>query len=152
VSMIERIVINAGSYIWIREITMTILVGCSGWSYDDWVGKFYPLNLAGKKGEWFSLLCRLLPDGRDQQHILPASGRAAGLVLDKEGQRFEGLRVLRKSASARHAQSTRERGCRASDLLGRLFRKDMRQAAGRSRPSGRRLATALPLLQELAGW
>lgn len=33
---------------------MTILVGCSGWSYDDWVGKFYPLNLAGKKGEWFS--------------------------------------------------------------------------------------------------
>ncbi len=35
-------------------ITMTILVGCSGWSYDDWVGKFYPLSLAGKKGEWFS--------------------------------------------------------------------------------------------------
>jgi uncharacterized protein YecE (DUF72 family) len=33
---------------------MTILVGCSGWSYDDWVGKFYPLSLAGKKGEWFS--------------------------------------------------------------------------------------------------
>jgi uncharacterized protein YecE (DUF72 family) len=33
---------------------MTILVGCSGWSYDDWVGKFYPLSLVGKKGEWFS--------------------------------------------------------------------------------------------------
>ncbi len=33
---------------------MTILIGCSGWSYDDWVGKFYPLKLAGKKGEWFS--------------------------------------------------------------------------------------------------
>jgi uncharacterized protein YecE (DUF72 family) len=33
---------------------MTILVGCSGWSYDDWVGKFYPLSLAGKKGDWFS--------------------------------------------------------------------------------------------------
>ena len=33
---------------------MTILVGCSGWSYDDWVGKFYPIELAGKKGEWFS--------------------------------------------------------------------------------------------------
>lgn len=31
---------------------MTILVGCSGWSYDDWVGKFYPLELAGKKGDW----------------------------------------------------------------------------------------------------
>lgn len=33
---------------------MTVLVGCSGWSYDDWVGKFYPVDLAGKKGEWFS--------------------------------------------------------------------------------------------------
>lgn len=33
---------------------MTILVGCSGWSYDDWVGKFYPLALARKKGEWLS--------------------------------------------------------------------------------------------------
>ena len=33
---------------------MTILVGCSGWSYDDWVGKFYPLELARKKGEWLS--------------------------------------------------------------------------------------------------
>ena len=25
---------------------MTILVGCSGWSYDDWVGAFYPVELA----------------------------------------------------------------------------------------------------------
>jgi len=40
------------------ELAMTILVGCSGWSYDDWVGKFYPLDLAGKKGEWFSYYAR----------------------------------------------------------------------------------------------
>jgi uncharacterized protein YecE (DUF72 family) len=33
---------------------MTILVGCSGWSYDDWVGRFYPIELAKKKGDWFS--------------------------------------------------------------------------------------------------
>ncbi|MDM7912621.1 MAG: DUF72 domain-containing protein, partial [Methanotrichaceae archaeon] len=33
---------------------MTILVGTSGWSYDDWVGRFYPIELANKKGEWFS--------------------------------------------------------------------------------------------------
>jgi uncharacterized protein YecE (DUF72 family) len=32
---------------------MTILVGCSGWSCDDWVGAFYPVELANKKGEWF---------------------------------------------------------------------------------------------------
>jgi len=30
---------------------MTILVGCSGGSYDDWVGRFYPTDLAKKKGE-----------------------------------------------------------------------------------------------------
>jgi uncharacterized protein YecE (DUF72 family) len=33
---------------------MTILVGCSGWSYNDWVGRFYPIGLAKKKGDWFS--------------------------------------------------------------------------------------------------
>jgi uncharacterized protein YecE (DUF72 family) len=33
---------------------MAVSVGCSGWSYDDWVGKFYPMDLAKKKGEWFS--------------------------------------------------------------------------------------------------
>jgi uncharacterized protein YecE (DUF72 family) len=33
---------------------MTILVGTPGWSYDDWVGRFYPIELAKKKGEWFS--------------------------------------------------------------------------------------------------
>jgi uncharacterized protein YecE (DUF72 family) len=32
---------------------MTIQVGCSGWSYDDWVGGFYPIELANKKGAWF---------------------------------------------------------------------------------------------------
>lgn len=33
---------------------MTILVGCSGWSYDDWVGQFYPIELAKRKGDWFA--------------------------------------------------------------------------------------------------
>jgi len=33
---------------------MTILVGCSGWSYDDWIGRFYPMELAKKRGDWFS--------------------------------------------------------------------------------------------------
>ena len=40
---------------------MTILVGCSGWSYDDWVGRFYPIELAGKKGEWFSYYAQFFP-------------------------------------------------------------------------------------------
>ena len=32
---------------------MAALVGCSGWSYDDWVGRFYPTDLAHRKSEWF---------------------------------------------------------------------------------------------------
>ncbi len=37
---------------------MTILVGCSGWSYDDWVGRFYPQALAKKKGQWLAYYAR----------------------------------------------------------------------------------------------
>jgi uncharacterized protein YecE (DUF72 family) len=33
---------------------MVALIGCSGWSYDDWVGRFYPVELAKKKEEWFA--------------------------------------------------------------------------------------------------
>ncbi len=29
-----------------------MLIGCSGWSYEDWVGRFYPVALAKKKEEW----------------------------------------------------------------------------------------------------
>ena len=34
--------------------SMAILVGCSGWSYDDWVGRFYPMALAKNKGAWLA--------------------------------------------------------------------------------------------------
>jgi len=37
---------------------MAALIGCSGWSYDDWVGRFYPADLAKKKGEWLSYYAR----------------------------------------------------------------------------------------------
>lgn len=37
---------------------MAALIGCSGWSYDDWVGRFYPTELANRKGEWFAYYSR----------------------------------------------------------------------------------------------
>ncbi len=37
---------------------MAALVGCSGWSYDDWVGRFYPADLAKRKGEWLGYYMR----------------------------------------------------------------------------------------------
>lgn len=33
---------------------MAILIGCSGWSYDDWVGRFYPIDLVKRKGDWLA--------------------------------------------------------------------------------------------------
>jgi uncharacterized protein YecE (DUF72 family) len=40
---------------------MAALVGCSGWSYDDWVGRFYPSELAKRKGEWLSYYSKFFP-------------------------------------------------------------------------------------------
>ncbi|MEW5747830.1 MAG: DUF72 domain-containing protein [Candidatus Thermoplasmatota archaeon] len=40
---------------------MAALIGCSGWSYDDWVGRFYPTELANRKGEWFAYYSRYFP-------------------------------------------------------------------------------------------
>jgi uncharacterized protein YecE (DUF72 family) len=31
---------------------VSVLIGCSGWSYEDWAGRFYPVNIARKKEEW----------------------------------------------------------------------------------------------------
>lgn len=35
-------------------LIVKVLVGCSGWSYDDWVGRFYPVELEGRKEEWLA--------------------------------------------------------------------------------------------------
>lgn len=40
---------------------MAAVVGCSGWSYDDWVGRFYPAELAKKKGEWLAYYAKYFP-------------------------------------------------------------------------------------------
>ena len=31
---------------------VSVLIGCSGWSYEDWIGRFYPVALAKRKEEW----------------------------------------------------------------------------------------------------
>lgn len=40
---------------------MAILIGCSGWSYDDWIGRFYPANLSERRGEWLSYYAKYFP-------------------------------------------------------------------------------------------
>lgn len=40
---------------------MKILIGCSGWSYTDWIGSFYPRDLEQRQGEWLSYYSRFFP-------------------------------------------------------------------------------------------
>jgi uncharacterized protein YecE (DUF72 family) len=40
---------------------MNALVGCSGWSYDDWVGRFYPYELRDERWRWFSFYSEYFP-------------------------------------------------------------------------------------------
>ncbi len=37
---------------------MNILTGCSGWSYSDWVGPFYPKDLSRRHTEWLRFYSR----------------------------------------------------------------------------------------------
>jgi uncharacterized protein YecE (DUF72 family) len=38
---------------------MPLLIGCSGWSYEDWVGPFYPVDM--DKREWLDYYSRYFP-------------------------------------------------------------------------------------------
>jgi len=40
---------------------MAILIGCSGWSYDDWIGRFYPASLNEKRSEWLGYYAKYFP-------------------------------------------------------------------------------------------
>jgi uncharacterized protein YecE (DUF72 family) len=33
---------------------VAVRIGCSGWSYDDWVRRFYPVEIAKDRSKWFS--------------------------------------------------------------------------------------------------
>lgn len=40
---------------------MGALIGCSGWSYDDWIERFYPASLANRKNEWLAYYGKFFP-------------------------------------------------------------------------------------------
>jgi uncharacterized protein YecE (DUF72 family) len=40
---------------------VSVLIGCNGWSYEDWVGRFYPAALARKKEEWLRYYASYFP-------------------------------------------------------------------------------------------
>ena len=73
-----------------KRYTMTILVGCSGWSYDDWVGKFYPMELAKKKGDLPRAkeyaMRTLAADPRN-----PVALKNLGAIFGKEGDSLKAL-------------------------------------------------------------
>jgi uncharacterized protein YecE (DUF72 family) len=40
---------------------MAALIGCSGWSYDDWIERFYPASIGSKKSEWLAFYAKFFP-------------------------------------------------------------------------------------------
>ncbi|HDP96799.1 MAG TPA: DUF72 domain-containing protein [Euryarchaeota archaeon] len=40
---------------------MVVSIGCSGWSYDDWIGRFYPSSLANRRFEWLHYYGKFFP-------------------------------------------------------------------------------------------
>ncbi len=40
---------------------MAALIGCSGWSYDDWIERFYPASIGSKKSEWLGYYAKFFP-------------------------------------------------------------------------------------------
>jgi len=40
---------------------MAVLIGCSGWSYDDWIERFYPASLGSRKSEWLAYYGKFFP-------------------------------------------------------------------------------------------
>lgn len=71
---------------------MTILVGCSGWSYDDWVGRFYPITLAKKKGLWLAYYAKYFPTVEINSTFYQPPGEkqvSSWIKKGKEGRSFE---------------------------------------------------------------
>lgn len=65
---------------------MTILVGCSGWSYDDWTGRFYPHSLARKRGEWLAYYSRFFPTVEINSSFYQPPGERQVATWIKKGQ------------------------------------------------------------------
>ncbi len=84
---------------------MTILIGCSGWSYDDWVGRFYPVELAKKKGEWFSYYAKYFQTVEINSTFYRPPGELQVQSWIKKAQGREGfeysLKVCRSSLPTR---------------------------------------------------
>jgi len=65
-------------------------VGCSGWSYDDWVGGFYPIELTIKREPGLITTPSISEPSRSTAHST-ATGRVPGQRLDKDGKDKEGF-------------------------------------------------------------
>ena len=58
---------------------MEMLAGTSGYSYKEWLGRFYPEKLPAT--EMLHYYAERFRDGRDQQHLLSHAGRVDASAL-----------------------------------------------------------------------
>ncbi|VVB71910.1 Uncharacterised protein [uncultured archaeon] len=67
---------------------MSILVGCSGWSYDDWVGMFYPIEMARRKGDFLAYYARFFHTVEINSSFYRPPGEQQVLSWIKKGKSF----------------------------------------------------------------
>ena len=83
---------------------MELLAGTSGYSYKEWLGRFYPEKLPAD--EMLRYYAGHFRDGRDQQHLLPHAGGGDARALG--GAR---CRRISPSPSRRRAASRTRSAC-----------------------------------------
>jgi len=87
---------------------MTILIGCSGWSYDDWVGGFYPPELAKRKGVWLEYYARYFPTVEINSTFYHPPGERQVASWVRKGSRLENFEYsLKMPQSVTHEHMVR---------------------------------------------
>jgi len=126
---------------------MTILVRCSGWSYDDWVGKFYPMELAKRKGDWFSYYAQFFSTVEINSTFYRPPGELQVQSWVNKAKDLKGIEYSVKVPQlVTHKRSWRE--IQRGPSSGLPLSRRLREALGRCKSFGRLAATALSLLLE----
>lgn len=109
-----------------KKLVMTILIGCSGWFYDDWLGRFYPIELAKKKGEWFSYYAQFFQTVEINSTFYRPSGERQVSSWIKKAKDLKEFEYSVKVPQPVTPQGPRRGRSGEGDLLGDYFRKDLR--------------------------
>lgn len=68
---------------------MTVFIGCSGWSYGDWTGGFYPPSLANRRSEWLAYYGRFFITVEINSTFYRVPGKEVVKIWVEKGSQIE---------------------------------------------------------------